>query len=248
MLSSRSVVYCAAGAIEESARRPPGKNERLALKNGAGMIALVKRNLLWPSLLMVAVFWLSRWPGLMPPNFSAAYALVFCAGLYIPGAAGWIGPLAALAISDGLITPIFYHLHDFSWGRFLVDQSPNYLLYAGLIGLGRWLGGKRPWWLLVGGGMCGAALFYLVTNTFSWLTLSYSKTFSGWIQALTQGMPGYPPTWEFFRNTLMSGGLFTGLFVGSMKMTENSEAQEEEEAEKETPPADGEPSEAEIKA
>jgi hypothetical protein len=195
---------------------------------------------------MVVVFWLSRWPGLMPPNFSAAYALLFCAGLYWPGAAGWIGPLAVLAVSDGVITPLFYHLHDFSWGRFIIDQSPNYLAYAGLIALGRLMGGKKPWWMLVGGGLAGAILFYLVTNSISWLTLSYSKTLAGWIQALTRGMPGHPPTWEFFRNTLSSGGLFTGLFVGAMKMTEDSEAQEEEEEDEEEREEDGETAEAET--
>jgi len=31
--------------------------------------------------------------------------------------------------------------------------------------------------------------------------------------SLTTGLPGLPPTWEFFRNTLLSGGLFTALFV-----------------------------------
>src|SRR5271157_36319 len=44
----------------------------------------VKKRLVWPVLLIV-VFALSRWPGLMPPNFSAAYAILFCAGLYLPG-------------------------------------------------------------------------------------------------------------------------------------------------------------------
>jgi hypothetical protein len=199
---------------------------------------------------MVVVFWLSRWPGLMPPNFSAAYALVFCAGLYWPGAAGWIGPLVVMLVSDLVITPLFYHLHDFAWGRFLLDQSPNYLAYAGIIALGRFLGGKnvakRPWWLLLGGGILGAILFYLVTNSMSWITLSYSKTLAGWIQALTQGMPGHPPTWEFFRNTLSSGGLFTGLFVGAVKMTEDSEAEETEEEEEEEPAEEGEETEAET--
>jgi len=31
-------------------------------------------------------------------------------------------------------------------------------------------------------------------------------------------LPGYPPTWEFFRNSLLSGGLFTALFVASEKL------------------------------
>jgi len=245
MYSRRSVEDCAAGAIEEWDGADFFAGTKACLGVSPPHNAAVKRNLFWPSLLMIAVFLLSRWPGLMPPNFSAAYALVFCAGLYWPGLSGWIGPLAVLVVSDCVITPIFYHMHDFSWGRFLLDQSPNYLAYAGLIGLGRMLGGKRPWWLLAGGGMMGAVLFYLVTNSTSWLTLSYSKTFAGWIQALTQGMPGHPPTWEFFRNTLTSGGLFTILFVGAVKMTENTEEQEQEKERKEKQPAEGEPAEAE---
>lgn len=40
---------------------------------------------------------------------------------------------------------------------------------------------------------------------------------AGWITALTKGAGGYPPTWEFFRNTLLSGGLFTALFAAAAK-------------------------------
>jgi hypothetical protein len=205
----------------------------------------VKKNIGWP-LLLLAVFALSRWPGLMPANFSAAYAIVFCAGLYVPGVAGWIIPLAVLAGTDLLISLVFYP-QFFSWTRFLLDQSPNYIAYAGLIALGRSVGRKRPWWLLVGGGMVGAVLFYLVTNTASWLILPYPKTWAGWIQAMTAGMPGHAQTWEFFRNTLSSGGLFTGLFVGAMKMTEAEEPEPSEEPEKEDQPAEGqcEPADAE---
>ncbi len=180
----------------------------------------------------------------MPQNFSAVYAMVFCAGLYLPGRLGWIIPLCVLAVSDLLITPIFYSHGDFSLRSFILMQAPNYLAYAGLIGLGRLFGAKRPWWLLMGGGLIGALLFYIVTNTAAWLSLPYAKTLAGWIQAITTGLPGYPPTWEFFRNTLLSGGLFTGLFVGAMKLTESSEAPEKsesaEEKEKEEPTQDPE--------
>jgi len=47
---------------------------------------------------------------------------------------------------------------------------------------------------------------------------AYSKTLGGWIQALTVGTPGWPHTWEFFRNTMLSGGLFSGLFAAAMKL------------------------------
>jgi hypothetical protein len=207
----------------------------------------MKKGFVWPMLLIV-VFALSRWPGLMPPNFSAAYAIVFCAGLYLPGRLGWIIPLCVLAGSDLLISLIFYSHGGFSPGRFILEQAPNYLAYAGLIGLGRAFGAKRPWWMLAGGGLIGALLFYIVTNTGAWISSPYAKTVAGWIQALTTGLPGYPPTWQFFRNTLLSGGLFTGLFAGAMKLTESpeaSEAAEEKEKEESAQDPEAEPAKAE---
>jgi hypothetical protein len=85
---------------------------------------------------------------------------------------------------------------------------------------------------LLGGGLLGAILFYFITNTASWLNdPAYAKTLAGWIQALTTGLPNYhPSTWEFFRNTLLSSGLFTGLFVGAMKLTAPAESPAEKTA------------------
>src|ERR1700733_5225047 len=211
--------------------------EKDARRRGILYSAGVKKNLGWP-LLLVLVFALSRWPGLLPANFSAAYAIVFCAGLYLPGLAGWLIPLAVMAGTDLAINAIYYPQF---LSRFLLDQAPNYLAYAGLIALGRSVGRKKPWWLLVCGGMVGAMLFYLVTNTASWLILGYARTWAGWIKALTTGLPGHAQTWEFFRNPLSSGGLFTGLFVGAMKMIESAEEEEAEEPEKEAHPAAEEP-------
>jgi hypothetical protein len=207
----------------------------------------VKKRLVWPVLLIV-VFALSRWPKLMPQNFSAAYAIVFCAGLYLPGRLGWIIPLCVMTVSDLLLNFKFYSQDGFSPGAFVLDEAPVFLAYAGLIALGRVFGAKRPWWMLVGGGLIGALLFYLVTNTAAWLSLPYAKTLAGWIQALTRGLPPYQPTWEFFRNTLLSGGLFTGLFVGSMKLSEaseESEAEEKKEKEETAPEPNAEPAETE---
>src|ERR1041385_5360979 len=82
---------------------------------------------------------------------------------------------------------------------------------------------------LLGGGVLGALLFYFITNTASWFfnpfnNPEYTKTLMGLIKALTTGTNGWPQTWEFFRNTLLSGGLFTGLFVGAMKLTADAES------------------------
>jgi hypothetical protein len=189
------------------------------------------------ALVLMVVLALSRWPGLMPPNFSAAYALAFCAGLYFPSVVAWVLPLATLLISDVLLNALYYSkFPGFSWADFPGGILPNYIGYAAFILLGQLLRSKRSWLTLMTGSFVGAVIFYIVSNTASWLTLPYAKTFFGWIQALTTGLPGYPPTWTFFWKTLLSSGLFSGLFIGSMKAVESmEEAKEKEEAdEKET--------------
>ena len=60
-------------------------------------------------------------------------------------------------------------------------------------------------------------LFYIITQHRSLVVQSvpqpeYTRTLAGWLIAPTKGHGGYPQTWEFFRNTLFSGGLFTALF------------------------------------
>ncbi len=97
--------------------------------------------------------------------------------------------------------------------------------------LGRRFKPKSSFAKLLGGGLLGAVLFYFVTNTASWISNpAYAKTLAGWIQTLTTGVPGFPPTWEFFRNTLLSGGLFTALFVGAMKLTTPAESPADKQA------------------
>jgi hypothetical protein len=188
---------------------------------------------------LILIFALSRWPGAMPHNFSAAYALCFCAGLYLPRRLAWIIPLAVMVVTDLALTLFYYH--DYSLPAF----AANYAAYAVLIGLGCALGRKRSFVTLLSGGILGAILFYLITNTASWLTdPGYAKTLAGWIRALTTGTPGYPPTWEFFRGTFLSGGIFSALFVGAMKLSEalDEAPVQEEDEEPETEPEEAEPS------
>lgn len=196
-----------------------------------------KWNKVLPILLMV-VFSVTRWPGFWPPelsNFSAAYALAFCAGVYFPSRLVWWLPLGTLLTTDILLNLFYYEVTPLS--RYMLL---NYVVYAGLIWFGRQHSPRASWFRLVAGGLLGAIVFYLVTNTVAWLqNPEYPKTIAGWIQALTTGIPGFPPTWTFFRNTLLSSGLFTGLFVGAMKLTEKVEEAEEpgpEEAENQPQP------------
>lgn len=211
------------------------------------MLGQMKGKTLMPLVFMV-VFALSRIPGMLPQNFSAAYALMFCAGVYFTGKMAWWLPLGTMVLTDvGLDLYYYYYL---GWHVFdlpiLKYQLLNYGAFALLIWLGRRFKPSASFVALLGGGILGALLFYLITNTAAWFfnpfgNPEYTKTLLGWLTALTKGTAGWPETWEFFRNTLLSGGLFTGLFVGAMKMTEASESAREKETEQAPEPAADEP-------
>jgi hypothetical protein len=168
---------------------------------------------------------LSRWPGLFPSNFSAFYGLAFCAGAFFPRNVRWYLPLGTLVLTD-IALNVYYH------APFSALQVGNYIAYGAIILLGTRFSRRSSFAGLLAGGIVGAVFFYLLTNTVSWLfDAAYSKDLAGWLQALTSGRSGFPPTLEFFRNTLMSGGLFTGLFAGALKLTEAAEPAEEKEPE-----------------
>ena len=48
---------------------------------------MTKRNWVFPMVLL-ALLALTRWPGMMPQNFSAVYGLAFCAGAFFPRCCG----------------------------------------------------------------------------------------------------------------------------------------------------------------
>jgi len=181
--------------------------------------------------IFVATFALSRMPGLLPPNFSAAYAFAFCAGLFFSGALAWWLPLGTMLLTDVGLN-LYYSAHGVRvWDLPDVEnQLFNYAAFGVLIFLGGRFRGQRSFFKRVGGGLLGAVLFYLITNTASWLfnpfhNPEYAKNLAGWLLALTKGTGGYPTTLEFFRNTLTSGGLFTALFVASEKLAAESPAE-----------------------
>jgi hypothetical protein len=192
----------------------------------------------WLPWVFVALFAVSRIPGLLPLNFSVVYAFAFCAGVYFPRKNSWWLPLVVLLATD--ISLNFYYQHKYPddnvWSASnLANLAFNYAAYAVLIFLGRWFKPQSSFASLLGGGIFGAILFYLITNTASWFfnpfqNPEYTKTLSGWLLALTKGIGGYPSTWEFFRNTLLSGGIFTALFVAAAKLTAPAESPADKKA------------------
>ena len=209
------------------------------------MIRVVKGK--WLPIALMVVFALSRMPGMLPQNFSAAYAIAFCGGVFFSGAMAWWLPMGVLLGTDILLNVFYYHESVFT-----PYMAVKMLSFLGIIALGRLFSPRANFLKLLGGGLLGAILFYLITNTASWINdPGYAKTIAGWIQALTVGRPDFhPTTLEFFRNTLLSGGLFTALFVGALKLTANVESPAEKRAgaRDEEPEAEPEPKPEEAKA
>lgn len=143
------------------------------------------------------------------PNFSPLMASALCGAVFIPGVAGLVIPVAALVISDALL-----NLH---YGVPVVSVQLLWTLpcYLVAVGLGWMLRERRAgFWPILGGTLSASVIFYLVTNTGSWLGLpTYPQNFAGWVQAMTTGLPGYPPTWSFLRNSLTGDLLFAAFFV-----------------------------------
>jgi hypothetical protein len=146
-------------------------------------------------------------------NFAPLAAIALCGAVYFPRKYKFTVPFAALLISDVAL--------DFYYGASLFDPLIfcRYFAFAlvGLLGLA--LTSRPSLSRLIPASLAGSALFYAITNAFSWLTdPGYLKNFSGLIQALTVGLPQYgsTPTWMFFRNSLVSDLLFTVVFVACM--------------------------------
>ena len=190
----------------------------------------------WLPLVLMLVFAASRWPGMLPQNFSAAHALLFCAAFWLPGWMGWVLPLATIIVTDVLLN--LFHYNEPALASELIS---NWMILGLFVVLAKWLAKRRSYGRVFLGTLLGALLFYLVSNTVSWMVNpAYAKPIAGWVPALTVGLPGFPPTWVFGLKSLLGTGLYTGLFAGAMKWSEALDATEPEpelddEEEVETP-------------
>ena len=141
-------------------------------------------------------------------NFAPLAAIALCGAAFFPRKYKFIVPLLALLVSD-IVLNTYY-------GARLLDPLilGRYLALVAVGGLGLLLQNRASLKTLLPASLAGSVIFFVITNAFSWLSdPGYVKNLAGFIQALTVGLPGYAPTWMFFRNSLASDLVFTGLFV-----------------------------------
>lgn len=152
-------------------------------------------------------------------NFAPVAAIALCGAIYLPKKLAVALPLAALFISDLLLN---FHYHA---SLVATEMVSRYIALGLTVALGWALRERARFSTVLPASFVSSILFYFITNTGSWLDNSgYAKTLAGWTQALITGIPGYAPTWMFFRSTLISDLLFTALFVACMAATHKGAA------------------------
>jgi hypothetical protein len=147
-------------------------------------------------------------------NFSPMAAIALCGAIYLPRRFALSGPLLALLISDVILNAHYIHAGLYQGSIFSLEMLPRYLALGMTAGFG-WLLRDNPRIGSVLGASLGASvLFFIISNTGSWFAEpAYANNAAGWVQANTSGLPGYPSVLVFFRNTVLSDLLFTGLFL-----------------------------------
>ena len=146
-------------------------------------------------------------------NFAPLAAIALCSGTYLPNKYKFSVPLLTLFISDVIIN-LNYRAPIFD-AQILI----RYVALALVAAIGLFLQNRASLKTLLPASIVGSTLFYIITNSFSWLSdPGYTKDLAGLIQSLTVGLPQYSatPTWMFFRNSLVSDVVFTCLFVVCM--------------------------------
>ncbi len=152
------------------------------------------------------------------PGACPLSAVALCAGMFLPRRLALVVPLSILLVSDVVID---LHYHENFFSTYLLGR---YALLA-LIGLGGIaLRRHRGVTTVLGATLAGSTLFYVASNALTWFgSTVYPQTPAGLWQALTVGTPGFPPSYVFFRNGLVSDGLYSMVFVAGVYLTRSRE-------------------------
>jgi hypothetical protein len=153
-------------------------------------------------------------------NFAPMAAIALCAAAYFPAKYRFSVPMIALLVSD-IVLNTFYGFSFFS--PFVIS---HYVGFALVGALGLLLRNRASAKTMLPASIAASVLFYVVTGIVSWLfDPGYPKNLAGLFQSLTVGVAAYSatPSWMFFRNSVVSDLLFTGLFILCMHWGHASE-------------------------
>ena len=143
-------------------------------------------------------------------NFAPMAAIALCAAAYFPPKYRFSVPMIALLVSDVVLNTAY----RFSLlSPFVISHYIGFAL-VGVLGL--LLRNRASVKTLLPASIAASVIFYVVTGAVSWVfDPGYPKTLAGLFQSLTVGVSAFSatPSWMFFRNSVVSDLLFTGLFI-----------------------------------
>jgi hypothetical protein len=137
-----------------------------------------------------------------PPNMVPVTGLAIFSGARIGKKWAIAVPILAMLVSDWVIG--FHNMMLYVYGSFVLITI-----------LGMLLKSRQKWGKVVGVGICGSFLFYLITNFGVWISgTMYPHNLPGLLDAYYQGLP-------FFRNTLIGDFLYVNLFFYGLSFSLN---------------------------
>ncbi len=137
-----------------------------------------------------------------PPNFTPVFAALLFGGAYLKRRDFLWYPLALLAASDILLTTQVYHM------KFQGKDILGWVAYAVIALMGRWLRTRVSTKTVLAASLAGPTAFFLISNFEVWLGWKmYPASWAGLVACYVAALP-------FFRNSLVSSALFSGVLFG----------------------------------
>lgn len=144
-----------------------------------------------------------------PWNFSPILPLcIFGAACFAKRTVAYLAPMAIYLAGDLGVLAITGRL---DWA-FYADQPVTYLSVALVVSCGFIARAQRSWRKIAAAGLGSAVLFFAVSNFGTWaLGAIYPKTWAGLVDCYVMAIP-------FFRNTLISMGVFLPLLFSPLSL------------------------------
>ncbi len=153
-----------------------------------------------------------------PGNFTPVFAALLFAGAYLKKRDSLWFPVVLLAASDVVLTTRVYHM-SFGWGDTL-----EWIAFAAVVLVGWWLRGRISVARVLAASLAGPTVFFFISNFTVWLGWRmYSPTWQGLMDCYVAGLP-------FFRNSLLSGLLYSALLFGAYELYRRKVARKEPSA------------------
>ena len=147
-------------------------------------------------------------------GFSPLMAFALCGGVFLPRKWALWFPVVAVVVTHAVINSISGYSVATGYAV-VVAVSVAAVAVAGVA-----LKKKASLAVLLGTSLLSTVLFHLASNTVSFfMDPGYAKTFAGWWQCQTVGLPELLPTWVFTLRQVAGDLAFTALFYFAFRQS-----------------------------